>query len=272
MRYAYDMLGNRIHQLSMEAGARWMLNDVAGKPIRAWDSRGHNFTHHATTRCAARSSRPCAARSDADPLNRLRPAHAEPRHPGRQDRVRRERRRQTRRALNLRTRIYRHFDSAGVATNAGSMPTATRPRPTTSRATCCAARAAWSATTRPSPTGCCNPQLDAETFEGSTRYDALNRPIQSIAPHSSLTRPGTPTSSTSSSRCSTRPTCWSGWTCGWNAPPSPPALLDPATEAPSPVGVANIDYDAKGQRLRIDYKNGATVIRTTTPTTRRPSG
>jgi YD repeat-containing protein len=45
MRYAYDMLGNRIHQLSMEAGARWMLNDVAGKPIRAWDSRGHNFSH-----------------------------------------------------------------------------------------------------------------------------------------------------------------------------------------------------------------------------------
>ena len=29
MRYAYDMLGNRIHQLSMEAGARWTLNDVA---------------------------------------------------------------------------------------------------------------------------------------------------------------------------------------------------------------------------------------------------
>ena len=43
MRYDYDMLGNRIHQVSMEAGARWMLNDVAGKPIRAWDSRGHDF-------------------------------------------------------------------------------------------------------------------------------------------------------------------------------------------------------------------------------------
>ena len=43
MRYAYDMLGNRIHQPSMEAGARWMLNDVTGKPIRAWDSRGHSF-------------------------------------------------------------------------------------------------------------------------------------------------------------------------------------------------------------------------------------
>src|SRR5207237_6304526 len=26
MRYSYDMLTNRIYQLSMEAGARWMLN------------------------------------------------------------------------------------------------------------------------------------------------------------------------------------------------------------------------------------------------------
>jgi hypothetical protein len=43
MRYDYDMLGNRIHQHSMEAGARWTLNDVTGKPIRAWDSRGHAF-------------------------------------------------------------------------------------------------------------------------------------------------------------------------------------------------------------------------------------
>jgi uncharacterized membrane protein len=43
MRYDYDMLGNRIHQASMEAGERWMLNDVTGKPIRSWDSRGHAF-------------------------------------------------------------------------------------------------------------------------------------------------------------------------------------------------------------------------------------
>ena len=45
MRYDYDMLGTRIHQASMEAGERWMLNDVTGKPIRAWDSRGHAFAH-----------------------------------------------------------------------------------------------------------------------------------------------------------------------------------------------------------------------------------
>ena len=39
MKYDYDMLGNRIHQASMEAGERWLLNDVSGKPIRVWDSR-----------------------------------------------------------------------------------------------------------------------------------------------------------------------------------------------------------------------------------------
>src|SRR5262249_20916277 len=41
MRYAYDMLGNQVCQHSMEAGARWTLNDVTGKPLRAWNSRGH---------------------------------------------------------------------------------------------------------------------------------------------------------------------------------------------------------------------------------------
>ncbi|PSM30865.1 hypothetical protein BVG81_008315, partial [Haliangium sp. UPWRP_2] len=41
MRYDYDLLKQPIHTASMEAGERWMLNDVAGKPLYAWDSRGH---------------------------------------------------------------------------------------------------------------------------------------------------------------------------------------------------------------------------------------
>ena len=40
----------------------------------------------------------------------------------------------------------------------------------------------------------------------------------------------------------------------------PAALLDPATGRRLPVGVANIDYDAKGQRQRIDYGNGASTV------------
>ncbi|WP_051397877.1 SpvB/TcaC N-terminal domain-containing protein [Runella limosa] len=43
MAWRYDMLGHRVMQTSMDAGKRWMLNDAAGKPIRAWDERGHQF-------------------------------------------------------------------------------------------------------------------------------------------------------------------------------------------------------------------------------------
>lgn len=37
MRYDYDMLGNRIHQASMEAGERWMLvaRSVSSKPSQS---------------------------------------------------------------------------------------------------------------------------------------------------------------------------------------------------------------------------------------------
>ena len=64
MRYDYDMLSNHIHQASMEAGARWMLNDVSGKPIYAWDSRGHRFH---TIYDALRRPLEVHLRSDDDP-------------------------------------------------------------------------------------------------------------------------------------------------------------------------------------------------------------
>src|SRR5205807_2463651 len=118
MRYAYDMLGNRIHQHSMEAGARWMLNDVAGKPIRAWDSRGHNFTtgYDALRRPVEQAVRGTTAASDPRTLNQNilvdKIEYGEPPAGASQADLDRAQR------LNLRTRIYRHFDSAGVATNA----------------------------------------------------------------------------------------------------------------------------------------------------------
>jgi hypothetical protein len=39
----------------------------------------------------------------------------------------------------------------------------------------------------------------------------------------------------------------------------PTALIDPRSDAPSPVGIADLTYNAKGQRLQIDYKNGAST-------------
>ncbi len=43
IRYDYDLLGHRIHSSSMEAGQRWILSDVLGKPLYAWDSRDHRL-------------------------------------------------------------------------------------------------------------------------------------------------------------------------------------------------------------------------------------
>ncbi len=271
VRYAYDMLGNRICQHSMEAGARWILNDVAGKPIRAWDSRGHNFT---TTYDALRRPVEQTVRgtySDADPLE----PNSDPRTLNRDilvDRIEygepplgatlaQENEAQR---LNLRTRILRQADSAGIATNAGldasGNPTEAYDfkgnllRSTRQLVTDYTAIVDW----------LLNPALDPETFASTTRYDALNRPVQSIAPHSSLTRPGHSNKFNviqpifNVANLLERVDVW------LERAAEPAGLLDPAVESPSPVGVADIDYDAKGQRTLIDYKTrNETVIRTT---------
>ena len=111
MRYDYDMLGTRIHQASMEAGERWMLNDVTGKPIRAWDSRESCSSARNTIRCAGRS-RSFVQGGD--------PAEAKP---GSSAAVVFERTiygdnaetgltEPQQRQVNLRGKVFRHFDSA----------------------------------------------------------------------------------------------------------------------------------------------------------------
>ena len=98
-----------------------------------------------------------------------------------------------------------------------------------------------------------NPQpvLETEIFASSTRYDALNRPIQMVAPHGNqanskinVIRPGY-----NEANLLERVDAWLGQTA------EPTALLDPPSA--NLHAVTNIDYDAKGQRTRIDYGNGA---------------
>src|SRR5262249_26287900 len=109
-----------------EAGARWMLNDVTGKPIRAWDSRGHNFTTHydALRRPTEQYVHGTTAESDpwtVNPPNAIgrlvdEIVYGEP-PPGATPAQETQARR-----LNLRTRIYRHLDSAGEVVNAATKP------------------------------------------------------------------------------------------------------------------------------------------------------
>jgi RHS repeat-associated protein len=258
MRYAYDMLGNRIHQLSMEAGKRWMLNDVAGKPIRTWDTRGHNFitNYDALRRPVQQTVRGTIAQGDSasDPRTLNRDIAV--------DKIEYGEALANAAALNLRTRVYRHFDSAGVATNAG-LGASGQPveaydfkgnllRSTRRLASDYKAVPDWSQPT--------NPQLDSEFFEGSTRYDALNRAVQSVAPHSSVTRAERPNAINVVQPVFNEANLLERLDVWLELGTEPTALIDSNSAAPSPVGVVNIDYDAKGQRQRIDYKNGASTL------------
>ena len=45
MEYQYDMLGQQVHQKSMDAGERWMFNNLMGNPVHSWDERNHIFEY-----------------------------------------------------------------------------------------------------------------------------------------------------------------------------------------------------------------------------------
>jgi RHS repeat-associated protein len=249
LRCRYDMLGNHIRRTSMEGGERWTLNDVLGNPIRTWDSRGH------------------ACRREHDPLRRLLrvyvtgadPASGEllterlvygEQHPEDEQR-------------NLRTRVYLHLDQAGGATNetfdfkGNTLQSSRRLAKEYTQAI------GWSVVDAGIPLVATSkfdaadleaklaPRVSEATFVSRTSYDALNRATQKVAPRTEL----------AGSRCNVLQFVYNEASLlkridVWLAYGQDPAGLIDATVTPaSPVGVANIEYDAKGQRLRIEYKN-----------------
>jgi RHS repeat-associated protein len=249
MRYDYDMLGNRIHQASMEAGARWMLNDVAGKPIRAWDSRDH------------------ASRTQYDPLRRpLRSfsTGADPTNPNQEfltERLVYGEQHPEGELRNLRGRLYLHLDQAGVVISEAHdfkgnplrasrrLTNGTQYRHAVDWISVDADHVALPADARTllHPVAletALAPGLEAETYTSRTTYDALNRPVELTTPHTPAMQPNV-----------IRP--------GYNEAnllERVEANLRGATAAGQPVWtpfVSNIDYDAKGQRTLIDYGNGA---------------
>ncbi len=211
MRYDYDMLGNRIHQASMEAGERWMLNDVAGKPLYAWDSRDHQF------------------RTTYDPLRRPTDSFLKE-GVGAELRVGRSVYGDTLpnpEATNLRGKVVRVFDQAGVVTTdeydfKGNLLRGQRQLALAYKTTL-----DWSVAV----------PLAMEVYTSRTRYDALNRPTELTAPDNSVIRPSYNEGS----------------------------LLERVEAnlrgaAVATAFVTDIDYDAKGQRRLIAYGNG---VRTT---------
>jgi len=163
VRYEYDMLGTRIHHASMEAGERWMLDDIAGNPLYAWDSRTHRF------------------RAVYDPLRR--PTDSFLREgTGAELLVRRTVYGEALpdpEANNLRTQPVQLFDQAGVVTSdeydfKGNPLRSQRQLAQNYKTTL-----DWSVAT----------PLEATIYTSRTGYDALNRPTELTAPDNSIIHP-----------------------------------------------------------------------------------
>lgn len=239
MRYDYDLLGNRIHQASQEAGERWMLGDAAGNAIRAWDSRGHRFR---TAHDLLRRPTDSFVQAGAGPeLQVGRTVYGETLADPE--------------AANLRGRMARLFDQAGVLTSREYDFKGNLLRTERQLAQGYNVTLDWSAAVPPA--------LEAPIYAGRTRYDALDRPIQQIAPHSD--QPG--------ARINVIQPVYNEANLleevhAWlDRSAEPAGLLDPATA--NLHAVTGIDYDAKGQRRQIDYGNGVTTTYSYDPLTFR---
>ncbi|SFU39136.1 SpvB/TcaC N-terminal domain-containing protein [Nitrosospira multiformis] len=227
MRYDYDMLGTQIHSTSMEAGERWVLNDVAGNLIYAWDSRNHRF------------------HTVYDPLRR--PTDSFLREgEGRELLVERTIYGETQpdpETSNLRGKVVQLFDQAGVVTTEeydfkGNLLRSQRQLAVEYKTTL-----DWAA----------DVSLEADIYMSRTRYDALNRSIQLIVPHSDQ-----PDANINIIQPIYNEANLLEEVHVWLDHGSEPEdWLDTTTA--NFHAVTNIDYDAKGQRTLIEYGNGAST-------------
>jgi RHS repeat-associated protein len=160
MRYEYDMLGGRIHQSSMEAGERWMLNDATGKPIRAWDSR--RFIRRMTY---DELRRPVGLFVTENGAERLAERTVYGESQGESD--------------NHRTRAYQVFDGAGVVTSEAYDFKGNLLRSKRELLADYKQAVDWGQ----------NPNANDGSFTSSTTYDALNRTVTVTTPDGSVYRP-----------------------------------------------------------------------------------
>ncbi|MPZ29474.1 MAG: hypothetical protein GEV13_00495 [Rhodospirillales bacterium] len=230
----YNVLGTALRTGSMDSGVRWVLLDVAGNPIRAWDGRGHRFrTLYDELQRQTHSF--VQLESDSEILV-ARNVYGET-HPQAGQ-------------INVRGRIVLQLDQSGLAASAGVDPDtgdleAYDFKGNLLRSHRRLAREFREAVDWSSLAQIADPAaveasavalLEGEVFTSSTRYDALNRPIAVIAPDASEIRPHF----------------------------NEAGLLDRLEAglrgaAQATTFIENIDYDEKGRRTQVHYGNGVTT-------------
>jgi RHS repeat-associated protein len=244
-RRTFDLLHRLLFTASADAGWSRMLPDVASKTVRGWDARGQRLRYGYD-----------ALRRPTDVFFGAEHAAEElvGRHvygEGHPEAL----------ARNLRTRVYQTYDGAGVATNArfdfeGNLLVATRRLARAYRETPTWSRLADLGDIA-SIEGAVAPLLDPETFVTSTTYDALGRVVSRVTPDRSETRPSYNEASLLD-RVDVRVRDEAAWT----------------------AFVEGIEYNARGQRVRIARGNGsstsyaydAETFRLTHLVTGRPGG
>jgi RHS repeat-associated protein len=205
MRYAYDILGHRLRSDGIDAGTRWVLNDIASKPLYGWDSLDRRV--HMTYDVVRRPTEVRLSTSGGAESTIVKTEYGEAQGA----------------ALNHRSRIFRQWDPAGsVEFEAydfkGNLLRSSRK---------------LAARYRTDPDWSKPQTFEAGTHTTSTTFDALNRPTASTTQDGSVTR-GSYNVANLLERVDVN----------LRGSPVPTAF------------VANLDYNAKGQRTKCEYGNG----------------
>ena len=215
-RFTHNMLNDIIHQESMEAGERWILNDVIGHPLYAWDSRVDRL------------------RSEYDALRRRVELYLQD-ESGSESLVERTVYGETQanpERNNLRTRVVQTFDQAGVETTdeydfKGNVLKSSRQLAEEYKTIL-----SWQN----------DIQLEERVYCSTTTYDALNRPTETTAPDNSRTR-----------------RFYNGSSLLYR--------IEADICGENTCFVRDIQYNAKSQRVRIDFGNSVSTEYTYDPLT-----
>jgi RHS repeat-associated protein len=248
VRRTYDLLGTRVHQASMEAGERRVLNDVAGWPRYAWDGMGRRFriTYDALGRPVDSFVREPGGTAE---LLVGRTGYGESRADAEQ--------------ANLRGRVVEVRDQAGVLTTSSYDFRGNLRRSSRRLAAFVHVDGVRTPAHRHTVDWTGAVELEDEEFSHSTAYDALNRPVQMVARHGPEARTTVSVVQPAYNEAGLveRVDAWI------DRDTEPAGLLDPATA--SLHAVTGVGYDAAGRRLHVAHGNGTRTTQAYDPLTFR---